>query len=140
MAYAAVCSLYQTIGGLLDSSQSRILRPNSEMVLIYEDLSLFQSFLETIGSLPSSNTVQIGSLERQAKDAATKLEDAIDSHLSDPFLSGSEISEDEILTSLLSRQRLKVEEEITLFAFALKAEEEYNNNTELRYLFLIYHF
>lgn len=38
------------------------------------------------------------------------------------------MSEDEILTSLLSRQRLKVKQEITSFAFALKAEEEYNNS------------
>ncbi|KAI3454416.1 hypothetical protein Pfo_011079 [Paulownia fortunei] len=128
MAYAAVVSLKQTIERLLKTSQSRILLPISAIEFIYEELCYLQSSLETISSLRSSNRVD--ALGRQIKDAAQKIEDLIESHVSDRLLSEFESSGDESLTLVLSQELMKVKQEISSFTKMLNTEEEYNTEEQ----------
>ncbi|KAI3450208.1 hypothetical protein Pfo_006873 [Paulownia fortunei] len=130
MAYAAVVSLKQTIERLrlLNPSQSRILLPDFPRGFINEQLRYLQSFLEKISSLQSSNRVD--ALERQIKDAAQKFEDLMESHISDRFLSESERSGDDSLTSVFSQELLKVQQEISSLAQKLKTKEEYNTEDQ----------
>ncbi|KAI3454380.1 hypothetical protein Pfo_011043 [Paulownia fortunei] len=128
MAYAAVVSLKQTLKRLLLPSQSKILLPNSEMEFIYEDLCYLQSFLRTISSSQSSKRVD--ALGRQIKDLVQKIEDLIESHVSDRFLSESESSGDESLTLAFSQELLKVKQELSSFTKTSKTKEGYNTEDQ----------
>lgn len=91
MAFVAVASLEQTIERLLDPSESKIRFRTRDAELISRELHHLQSFLETIKSLPSSKILDSPS-EVRVKDAAKKLENLIDTHLSDRFDSVSGLS------------------------------------------------
>ncbi|KAI3473410.1 hypothetical protein Pfo_031184 [Paulownia fortunei] len=73
---------------------------------------------------------RVDALERQIKDAAQKIEDLIESHISDRFLSESESSRDGSLTLVLSQELMKVKQEISSFTKMLNTEEEYNTDDQ----------
>ncbi|KAL7098426.1 hypothetical protein ACP275_09G017400 [Erythranthe tilingii] len=134
MAFAAVVSLKQTIDRiLLLPPKSKILIPNSEMKLISDELSYLQSFLEAISPPQSSRSTTVNAFERQIKikDVVHKLEDLIDFHISDQFLSGSEISaDDDSSTSAFSHHLLEFRQEITSFTKTFETDEEYSINEQ----------
>lgn len=117
MAYAAVVSLKHTMHRLLNPSESQThLRQSFNEFDIHDDLSYLQSFLETIRSLPSGKSLD-SSFETRVKDAATELQDLIDSHLSE---SGNSTDDQHTsFTLLLSQQLPQLRQEITSFAEAL---------------------
>ncbi|PIN24687.1 Apoptotic ATPase [Handroanthus impetiginosus] len=127
--YAAVISLKHTIGRLLTSSHISIL-PSSQGIIEFAYLSAcsLEEVLEILDS--SKNRVMVDFLREQIRDAAYKLEDAIDFHVSDQFLSRSEKSGDEgsnlLIFSVDSDEVLK--QEINYFTdMVMKMEDECNN-------------
>ncbi|KAL7154905.1 hypothetical protein ABFS83_03G035400 [Erythranthe nasuta] len=128
MAFAAVVSLKQTIERiLLLPPKSKILLPNLEMKLISEELSYLQSFLEAISPPQSSRSKRVDAFGRQIKDVVHKLEDLIDFHISDQFLSAS----DDGLTFVFSQQLLEFRQEVSSFTNKiLKTKEEYDINRQ----------
>ncbi|KAL7123431.1 hypothetical protein ACP275_01G104100 [Erythranthe tilingii] len=120
MAYAAVVSLKHTIEQLLSNDETKDVLSLSETMLIYNELPHLNSFLKTIKPLPNNKIVDPAS-EKRVKDAAQKLEDLIDSLVSDLLLSESEssISADDISpTFSFSQQLQKVKEEVVSFLSA----------------------
>ncbi|KAL7123447.1 hypothetical protein ACP275_01G105200 [Erythranthe tilingii] len=130
MAYAALLSLKLTVDGLLESEN--LLLSESEKTFIRDEFPNLNSFIKTIEFLPSTNIVDPGG---RVKDAVQKLEDLIDSHLSDQLIllnsdqtsecsSSSFIEEDDdaisSLTLFLSRQLPKVNQQLNSFLTSLK--------------------
>ncbi|KAL7138859.1 hypothetical protein ABFS83_09G010700 [Erythranthe nasuta] len=132
MAFAAVVSLKQTIERiLLLPPRSKILLPNSEMKLISDELSYLQSFLEAISPPQSSSSSKsVEAFERQIKDVVHKLEDLIDFHVSDQFLSSSGSAADDGLTFVFSQQLLEFRQEVSSFTKILKTKEECHINRQ----------
>ncbi|EYU29791.1 hypothetical protein MIMGU_mgv1a017786mg, partial [Erythranthe guttata] len=97
------------------------------MKLIFEELSYLQSFLKAISPPQSSRNKRVDAFERQIKDAVHKLEDLIDFHISDQFLSAS----DDGLTFVFSQQLLEFRQEVSSFTNKiLKTKEEYDINRQ----------
>ncbi|EYU22214.1 hypothetical protein MIMGU_mgv1a001216mg [Erythranthe guttata] len=131
MAFAAVVSLKQTIERiLLLPPGSKILLPNTEMKLISDELCYLQSFLEAISPPQSSSSKSVEAFERQIKDVVHKLEDLIDFHISDKFLSGSGSAADDGLTFVFSQQLLEFRQEVSSFTKILKTKEECDINRQ----------
>ncbi|KAL8041814.1 hypothetical protein ABFX02_09G008500 [Erythranthe guttata] len=123
MAYAAVEFLKHTIECLVSPSQLKLLLPNSEMKLFYDELCHLKSFLETTD--PSQSIETIESTEAQILDAVYKIGDPIVSFISDHrFLPASESSVNETLTLLL-----KFRQEICPFTKTL-TEDDHNVREE----------
>ncbi|PIN15163.1 Apoptotic ATPase [Handroanthus impetiginosus] len=87
--YAAVISLKHTINRLLNSPHFSILPPyRIALDFAFLRAGFLEKVLEILDS--SKNRVMVDSLREQIRDAVYKLEDAIEFHASDQFLSQSE--------------------------------------------------
>ncbi|KAI3464105.1 hypothetical protein Pfo_020768 [Paulownia fortunei] len=91
MAYAAVVSLKQTIERLLNSSHILIV-PNSSPEIIefaYKEVLSLQQVLKRWDSdgSSSSSSDRVNALEEQIREAVCKLEDVLESHVSNQFRS-----------------------------------------------------
>ncbi|KAK4427044.1 putative disease resistance RPP13-like protein 3 [Sesamum alatum] len=88
MAYAAVISLKQTIERLLNSSPIPVPPPCPDTIKsAYEVVKSLKYFLqEPLFNLANSNSERANALERLIREAACRLEDALESHVSDQFL------------------------------------------------------
>ncbi|KAL7098514.1 hypothetical protein ACP275_09G022400 [Erythranthe tilingii] len=118
--------LKQTIQNLVSHSQSKFVLPDSKIKFISDELCSLESSLEKVRSSPSSRKVDVSSSERRVTDVARKLEDLIDSRISNHFLlrSNLQIFGNERFTDELSQQLEQFRQEITAFTQLLQTGEE----------------
>ncbi|KAL8530015.1 hypothetical protein ACS0TY_007187 [Phlomoides rotata] len=91
MAYAAAVSLVDTIERLLHSWRISIVSPSRETLeFAQNEAKSLQEVLERLDKSRSSSRIQ--ALEGEIREAVCKLEDVIEFHVSDQFLSQSEES------------------------------------------------
>ncbi|KAI3464145.1 hypothetical protein Pfo_020808 [Paulownia fortunei] len=130
MAYAAVISLKQTIQSLVNSSHiSNVLNSSSEIIeLAYKEIQPLQEVLERFDSNTSSRE-RVNSLDGRIREAVCKLEDVVESHVSNQILSQSEESlEDESRPLSFSLDLQEVKQDIDSVTKTLKKmKEEYFN-------------
>ncbi|PIM98344.1 Apoptotic ATPase [Handroanthus impetiginosus] len=136
MAYfAGVISLQQTIERLLNSSHISILPSDREILESTKEMgfSLQRVLRRWDNSRNNIMSERVNSLHEQIRDVAYKLQDALDSHVSNQFLSGSERLADEdfnLLTfSLNSDEVLK--QEINNFTDMVKKVEDENDKQDM---------
>ncbi|KAL2253924.1 putative late blight resistance protein homolog R1A-10 [Sesamum indicum] len=115
MAYAAVISLKQTIERLLNSSPIPVPSPCPETIKsAYEEVESIRYFLaSSFSHLGNSNSESANALERQIREAACRLEDALESHVSDQFLSQIETLDVDVMGK-------KVKDEIDFFTESVR--------------------
>ncbi|KAL7122381.1 hypothetical protein ACP275_01G042600 [Erythranthe tilingii] len=124
MAHAAVFSVNSAMMELLDMSAFRKHSPHSDIILIYEQNSDFDSFLNTIKLLPSHKIVDAAASERRVKDAAQQLQDLIDSHVSDLLLLSDHQSQSDAFILSFSQQLSELNQELSSFLTALETTEQ----------------
>ncbi|KAI3464106.1 hypothetical protein Pfo_020769 [Paulownia fortunei] len=127
MAYAAVISLKHTIESLLNSCHISIVLNSSPEILefAYKEVQSLQQVLKRLDSSSSSRSERVNALDGQIREAACELEDVLESHVSNQFLSQSEesLGYDEGC-SLIDLE--EVRQEIKFFSETVKKiEEEY---------------
>ncbi|PIN04496.1 Apoptotic ATPase [Handroanthus impetiginosus] len=119
MAYfAAVITLKNTIQRLLNSSQISILSPSQKILeFAFEEVRTVQEVLQNNEELLIKNCDNEGvtSLTGQIREAAYKLEDALESHASDQY---------ESLANEVCLHFEEVKEEINYFAETMKTIEK----------------
>ncbi|XP_057795502.1 putative late blight resistance protein homolog R1A-10 [Salvia miltiorrhiza] len=123
-AYASVISLKHTIKRLLNSSEILLLPPSPEIIesASNELQSLRKTLIRLDRGSKSSSRKKINALDEQIREAVCKLEDLLESHLSNQILSQSEeeITEDGIQFSIDLQES---EHEILCLVEALKEME-----------------
>ncbi|KAG8388621.1 hypothetical protein BUALT_Bualt02G0144500 [Buddleja alternifolia] len=122
MSYAALISLKLTIERLLNSSHISITpHPYPEIECVYKEIGSLQQFLGQISEHKESV------LDRQIRVAICKLENALESHVSNRFLLQSETFGDESYPlNIITLDLQEVEQEINFFTETVnKMEEEY---------------
>ncbi|KAL0385145.1 UNVERIFIED_CONTAM: putative late blight resistance proteinR1A-10 [Sesamum radiatum] len=125
MAYAAVISLKLTIQRLVESSQIPIPSPVPEIIeLAYEKV---ESLQELFTLEDGSNNERVKAVEREIREAACRLEDALESaHVSNQrFLSKSQTLDGDEMNYLA----MEVKEEISLFTETVEKIKEQFRNT-----------
>ncbi|KAL8057214.1 hypothetical protein ABFX02_04G170200 [Erythranthe guttata] len=133
MAYAAVISLKQTIERLLNSSQISLVPPSKKFIKsAYKHVQSLQEVLKRFDSCNNKNNERVNALDDEIGEKVRKLEDVIESHLSNQFLSQYEQSRDEdheiTHPSNLSVEMEEVKQEIDSFNETIKKMEcEYIN-------------
>lgn len=128
MAYAALISLRYTIQRLMYSSNISIASPGLKMIKsAYRELNFLEKFVERLdnrGSLERENDV-----EGQIREAVFKLEDVLESHVSDQFLSQSESHGDEGCSLMISLDSEEMNQEMKSFSEMVKIVKNYSTET-----------
>ncbi|PIN27060.1 hypothetical protein CDL12_00158 [Handroanthus impetiginosus] len=91
--YAALVSLKLTIKRLLESPKVSFLSPCPKILeFAYKEVSSLQQVLQRLEQklLKNSTREEVNALTEQIRDAACKLEDSLEFHVSDQFFSQSE--------------------------------------------------
>ncbi|KAL0385166.1 UNVERIFIED_CONTAM: putative disease resistance RPP13-like protein 3 [Sesamum radiatum] len=116
MAYAALISLKQTIERLLNSSPISVPPPCPETLKsAYEVVKSLKYFVQdSFSNVGNSNSESANALERQIREAACRLEDALESHASDQLLSQFETLD----VDLMGKSTVK--DEIDFFTESVK--------------------
>ncbi|KAI3470175.1 hypothetical protein Pfo_026838 [Paulownia fortunei] len=88
MAYAAVISLKQTMERLLNSSYISIVPPSLKILeFAYKEVQSLQEVLKRLDRSSSrSRSERVNALDRQIREAVRKLEDVLETHVSNQFL------------------------------------------------------
>ncbi|KAL8057267.1 hypothetical protein ABFX02_04G173400 [Erythranthe guttata] len=111
MAYAAVISLEETIDGLLNSSHISFAPPARKTIrFAYKQVQSLEEILKKLDKINSSSR-RARDFDGEINDAVCKLEDSLESHVSNLFVSRSE-------SQLLDLQELKQD----LDSFTLKVK------------------
>ncbi|XP_020551496.1 putative late blight resistance protein homolog R1A-10 [Sesamum indicum] len=116
MAYAAVISLRKTIEGLPYSPLISSLPP-LPTASAYKEVKRLEQFLRT-PLFTSGNSERVNALERQIREIVCRLEDVLESHVLDQFLSQSETihtGRTSYPSTLSPDLALEVKEEIDFF-------------------------
>lgn len=126
-AYAALISLKQVIERLLNSTQISILPPSRKIIKsAYKHLKSLQQLLQRFDSCNASSD-RVSALDEETRETVRNLEDVIESHLSNQFLShqsDESHGDREIHPLILSLETEEVEQAIDSFIETLKKLED----------------
>ncbi|KAL7115002.1 hypothetical protein ACP275_04G156400 [Erythranthe tilingii] len=126
MAYAAVISLKSVIERLLKSSKISFVPPSKKIIKsAYKQVQSLQQVLKRFDDNISSSSERVDALDEEIRESVRKLEDVIESHVSNQFLSQSEQCHPLLLLSL---DMAELKQEIDSFNEEIKKmEDEYVN-------------